>query len=125
MTSIRPFRALRYDPAKVALSDVVVPPYDVIAAEDRAAFFERDPHNAIRLELTRDVAEESSTDYGEIRRTLEAWQRSGVLMREARPALYALRQHFTAPDGTAHTREAPAPADSSSPRVRASAQSGA
>ena len=31
MTRIRPFRALRYDVAKVRLGNVLVPPYDVIA----------------------------------------------------------------------------------------------
>ena len=35
MTTIRPFRALRYDPARVDLSRVLAPPYDVVAAEDR------------------------------------------------------------------------------------------
>ena len=105
MTSIRPFRALRYDPARVELSDVVVPPYDVIAAEDRAAFFERDPYNAIRLELTRDVSEEASTDYAHVRETLDAWIASRVLIRDEAPALYPLRQTFTAPDGARMARE--------------------
>jgi uncharacterized protein (DUF1015 family) len=106
MSRIRPFRGLRYDPARVDLARVIAPPYDVIPAGEREHWFERDPHNAIRLELCRDVAEESTTDYAEIRRTLQAWQQSGVLVREARPALYGLRQHFRAPDGTPHTREA-------------------
>jgi len=105
MTQVRPFRALRYDPARVDLSRVVVPPYDVVAAEDRDAFFERDPHNAIRLELTRDVADEATTDYSEVRDTLEAWTREQVLVRDAEPALYPLRQSFDAPEGGRHTRE--------------------
>jgi uncharacterized protein (DUF1015 family) len=105
MTDVRPFRALRYDPARVDLSRVIVPPYDVVAAEDRAAFFERDPHNAIRLELTRDVAEEASTDYRDVRATLDAWIAERVLTRDAEPALYPLRQSFTAPDGSRLARE--------------------
>jgi uncharacterized protein (DUF1015 family) len=105
MTDVRPFRALRYDPARVDLSRVIVPPYDVVAAEDRAAFFERDPHNAIRLELTRDVADEATTDYRHVRRDLDAWIAERVLTRDAEPALYPLRQTFTAPDGTRLSRE--------------------
>jgi uncharacterized protein (DUF1015 family) len=105
MTDIRPFRALRYDPARVELSRVIVPPYDVVAAEDRAAFFERDPHNAIRLELTRDVADEASTDYHHVREALDAWIAERVLTRDAEPALYPLRQTFTAPDGARLSRE--------------------
>ena len=45
MTAARPFRAVRYDPLRVDLSAVIVPPYDVIAADERASFFDRDPHN--------------------------------------------------------------------------------
>jgi uncharacterized protein (DUF1015 family) len=105
MTDVRPFRALRYDPARVDLSRVIVPPYDVVAAEDRAGFYERDPHNAIRLELTRDVADEASTDYHQVRDTLAAWIAERVLTRDAEPALYPLRQTFTAPEGTRLARE--------------------
>ena len=71
MTRIRPFRALRYDVAKVSLAKVIVPPYDVIAAADREGFYARDPHNAIRLELTRRVEDEARTDYADVRGTLE------------------------------------------------------
>ena len=63
MTRIRPFRGLRYDPERVSLDRVLVPPYDVVAPDEREAFYARDPHNAIRLELTRDVADEADTDY--------------------------------------------------------------
>jgi uncharacterized protein (DUF1015 family) len=105
MTDVRPFRALRYDPDRVDLGKVVVPPYDVIAADERAAYWDRDPHNAIRLELTREAADEASTDYREVRATLAAWQRDGALRRDAKPAFYALRQTFRAPDGTEHVRD--------------------
>ncbi len=105
MTLIRPFRALRYDADRVDLSRVIVPPYDVIAAEDRDGFFERDPHNAIRLELTRDVADEAGTDYAHVRETLDAWIAEKVLTRDTQPAFYPLRQSFTAPDGSTLARE--------------------
>ena len=49
MSELHPFRALRYDADRVDLSRVIVPPYDVIAARERAAYYDRDPHNAIRL----------------------------------------------------------------------------
>ncbi|HKA15303.1 MAG TPA: DUF1015 domain-containing protein [Myxococcota bacterium] len=105
MTEVRPFRALRYDSARVDLSRVIVPPYDVVSAEDRAAFYDRDPHNAIRLELTRDVADEATTDYAQVPETLAAWTAERVLTRDAEPALYPLRQSFRAPDGSRLARE--------------------
>ncbi len=105
MTVVRPFRALRYDPKRVDFSRVIAPPYDVIAPEERSHFFDRDPHNAIRLELTRRVEDEASTDYAEVRSALEEWWREGVLIRDEEPALYGLRQRFTAPDGTPRVRD--------------------
>ncbi len=105
MTVVRPFRALRYDPKRVDLSRVIAPPYDVIAPEERDPLFARDPHNAIRLELTRRVEDEASTDYAEVRAALSAWWREGVLIRDAEPGVYGLRQRFTAPDGSVCVRD--------------------
>ena len=99
MTLARPFGAVRYDASRVELSNVIVPPYDVIAADERESFYERDPHNAIRFELTRKVADEATTDYAEVGETLVAWLRSGVLLRDERPAYYVMRQRFVAPSG--------------------------
>ena len=100
MTCVRPFRALRYDPARVDLARVLVPPYDVISREERARLWERDPHCAIRLELTREIDEESRTDYSEVAERLARWRRAGILVRDASPAFYALRQRFSGPDGS-------------------------
>lgn len=105
MTDVRPFRGLRYDFGRASLSRVLVPPYDVIAPEERADWYARDPHNAIRLELLPDAAADADADYTVVRDTLAAWQREGVLVRESEPAFYALRQGFTAPDGTKLVRE--------------------
>ncbi len=105
MTEIRPFPALRYNTNRVDLSKVVVPPYDVLTPEDRVMFYERDPHNAIRLELTKDVKDEAHTDYAEVRETLDAWKKSGIFVQDKKPCLYGLRQTFVAPDGQTYTRE--------------------
>ena len=99
MTKARPFRAVRYDTRRVDLSKVIVPPYDVIAPDERERYFERDPHNAIRFELTRKVEEEAGADYAEIAGLLEAWRSSGVLIRDERPGYYVMKQRFEAPGG--------------------------
>ncbi|MFK7894205.1 MAG: DUF1015 family protein [Myxococcota bacterium] len=99
MTVVRPFRALRYDTKRVELSKVIVPPYDVIAADERGNFFDRDPHNAIRFELTRDVADEAAADYAWIRENLDAWRAEGVLIRDEAPGYYVMGQRYTAPSG--------------------------
>ena len=99
MTVVRPFRAVRYDP-----------PTRRPVGGDRAAlrrdrggrargFFDRDPHNAIRFELTRDVADEAAADYGWIRGTFDAWRAEGVLIQDAEPGYYVMGQRYVAPDG--------------------------
>jgi uncharacterized protein (DUF1015 family) len=98
VTDVKPFRALRYS-GKVELARVLAPVYDVVAPEDRPLYWERDPYNALRLELTKNVEEEAGTDYAEAAARLAEWRAAGVLVRDALPALYVLRQSFTAPDG--------------------------
>jgi uncharacterized protein (DUF1015 family) len=99
MTVVRPFCAVRYDTERVSLTEVIVPPYDVIASDERASFFDRNPHNAIRFELTRDPADEADADYGWIRESLDAWRASGVLIRDEEAAYYVMGQRYTAPSG--------------------------
>jgi uncharacterized protein (DUF1015 family) len=103
MTRVRPFRALRYDPKRVSLDRVIVPPYDVVTAEERAFFWDRDPHSALRVDLAREGGGEP--DYAEAARELARWEAEGVLLRDPAPALYGLRQRFVAPDGTPTERE--------------------
>ncbi len=99
MTVARPFRAVRYDTRRVDLSAVIVPPYDVIAADERAGFFDRDPHNSIRFELTRDVADEAAADYAWVRGTFDAWRAEGVLVQDPEPGYYVMGQRYVAPSG--------------------------
>lgn len=99
MTVVRPFHALRYDLKRVELSKVIVPPYDVVADDERSVFFERDPHNAIRFELTRDASEEAGTDYAHLSELLDEWRKAGVLIQDPGPGYYVMRQRFHTQDG--------------------------
>jgi uncharacterized protein (DUF1015 family) len=103
VTDVKPFRALRYS-QQVELSRVLAPVYDVVAPEDRPLYWERDPHNALRLELTKSIEEEADTDYAETAARLAEWRAAGVLVRDTAPALYVLRQSFVAPDGRSLAR---------------------
>ncbi len=105
MSELQPFRALRYDVERCELGRVLVPPYDVVAPHERAVFYDRDPYNAIRLELTRNVEDEGDTDYAEVAETLRAWRGDGVLRLDRDPGMYFLRQHFELPDGGSASRD--------------------
>jgi uncharacterized protein (DUF1015 family) len=86
----------------VAPADAVSPPYDVIDEAGRAALLERSRHNVVELDLPR--APGGGDPYAHAAQTLEAWRREGVLVAEAEPAIWALTQDYSAPDGSSHTR---------------------
>ncbi len=96
MAEIRPFRGLRFDPARVNLGAVVCPPFDVISPEEQQALHDRDAHNMVRLELGFGATDPSMPDnrYARAAATLERWQREGVLVRDQAPAIYLYEHHF-------------------------------
>ncbi len=88
MPAVRPFRGLSYrvtDQGAVAdLTDLICPPYDVISAEQQAVLLARNPHNAVRLELSGEADPHAAAAA-----TLSAWLADGTLERRPRPTLYA------------------------------------
>lgn len=97
MAEVRPFRGLRYVPERVGdLSDVVCPPYDVIAPDEAMRLRAASPYNAVRLELPEGSPEETGPDsrYVAAARTLQDWRAEGLLAAEPRPALYLVEERF-------------------------------
>jgi uncharacterized protein (DUF1015 family) len=88
---LAPFRALRYTD-RVALGQVLAPPYDVIDAEEQAALEARDPHNVVRLTLPRDDAGPDSK-YPAAGRLLADWREEQILAADDVPALYVYEQN--------------------------------
>ncbi len=107
MPQVRPFRALRFEPAVVGdVAQVVAPPYDVIGPELQRALLDRHPANVVRLDLPPVESGEDPDDrYRRAARTLATWRSSGVLHRDPRPALYIYEQVFTLPGSTDERRQ--------------------
>ncbi len=103
MADVRPFRALRYEPAVVgSFEAVIAPPYDVIDAELRAQLAARSPYNVVEIDLPR--AADGGDPYAHARETLDDWVERGALVHEDEPAIWALRQGYVAPDGSERSR---------------------
>ena len=97
MPEVQPIRTLRYDPEVAGpLEDLIAPPYDVIDDELRAELAGRSAHNVVEVDLPE--------SYEGAAEKLAQWERSGVLVREDEPAIWVLRQDYTAPDGSTRTR---------------------
>jgi uncharacterized protein (DUF1015 family) len=103
MADVQPLTALHYNLASVpSLGDVVAPPYDVIDAEQRAELLGRSPFNVVELDLPQ--APTGGDPYEHAAETLEEWSLQGILAADREPAIWALTQDYTAPDGSRHTR---------------------
>jgi len=106
MAEIRGFRGFRYDLGTVgSLSDVVAPPYDVIGPELQQALYDRSPHNAIRLELTKDEPGDDETEnkYTRAGQTLRDWIAEDALRQDTARSLYVYEQEFES-EGKTYTR---------------------
>lgn len=94
MATIKPFRAIRYNQNKVTMASVVAPPYDVISPEQQNGYYDKDPHNVIRLILGRE-----EDRYAAAAATYDEWQKEEILVRDAQPSVYPLVQTFKTTEG--------------------------
>src|ERR1700691_2517832 len=72
MARLYPFRALRYDPARVNLTDVVTQPYDKITPDMQDNYYAASPYNLIRVILGKQHPRDNDHDnvYTRAARTL-------------------------------------------------------
>jgi uncharacterized protein (DUF1015 family) len=68
----------------------------VIARDTADKLLAADPHNVVRLILPRQDPGRPGGRYGEAARLLREWQRHGILVTDAQPALYVYEQHADA-----------------------------
>src|SRR5271167_391982 len=116
MARLYPFRALRYDPSRVNMEDVVTQPYDKITPAMQQRYYEASPYNLIRVILGKHepndtepqdflpAGEKAHNVYTRAAHTLNAWRRDHILAEESEPAVYGYSQTYTVP-GTDETRE--------------------
>jgi uncharacterized protein (DUF1015 family) len=103
MARVEPLHALHYDPAVAGpLQDLAAPPYDVIDAEQRAELAARSPYNAVAIDLPEDP--DGGDRYAHAAALLEQWRADGAVVQDGEPALWAIVQDYTGPDGRTLTR---------------------
>jgi uncharacterized protein (DUF1015 family) len=103
MARVEPLAALHYDSAVAGpLQDLAAPPYDVIDPEQRAELESRSPYNVVALDLPEDPG--GGDRYAHAARLLDDWRAQGAVVRDDEPALWALVQDYTGPDGRRLTR---------------------
>jgi uncharacterized protein (DUF1015 family) len=74
----------------------------VIDAAQRADLVARSPYNVVEIDLPQDPG--GGDPYAHAAATLEGWRTEGIVVRDEQPALWALEQDYTGPDGRPRTR---------------------
>src|SRR3954451_6230183 len=101
MADVRPLQALHYDLSRTGgLQPVAAPPYDVIDAAQRAELLRRSPYNVVEIDLPQN----GGGPYAHAAEVLPSWNADGIVVRDGAPALWALQQAYTGPDGQPRTR---------------------
>jgi uncharacterized protein (DUF1015 family) len=74
----------------------------VIDAAQRAELVARSPYNVVEIDLPQHPGD--GDPYAHAAATLEGWKTEGIVVRDEQPALWALEQDYTGPDGRRRTR---------------------
>ncbi len=107
MPEVRPFRGVRYAGRRpFNLSRLVTAPYDVISPEDQADYYQRDPANAIRLELAQATSEDSEQNsrYTRSAAAYRQWRAGGRLRVDSSPSFYLIQESYQEPNGEERIR---------------------
>lgn len=101
MATIKPFRGVRYNPARIPnLSLVVAQPYDKISDDLQATYYDLSPYNVVRIDRGKELPGDLPDDpigpnvYTRARDYYTCWLNTGLLIREPQPALYVYHQTF-------------------------------
>jgi uncharacterized protein (DUF1015 family) len=110
MADVRPIHATHYDLEVVgSLDAVAAPPYDVIDTEQRQELLARSEFNAVAIDLPKPYGETGPQETGDdpyerAAATMGAWREAGALVSDTEPAIWAMTQDYTGPDGEPRTR---------------------
>src|SRR3989449_3173064 len=101
MAHIEPFRALRYDPARVALPSVVTQLNDKITQEMQDRYYAASAYNLVRIILGQQQAGDhpGENTYTRAAEFFRDWRRQGIFLQDTQPSVYVYSQRFAIPGG--------------------------
>jgi uncharacterized protein (DUF1015 family) len=99
MAQIAPFRALRYDPQRVEISQVVTQPYDKITQDMQDRYYAANPYNLVRIILGKRSNADGPTEnaYTRAATFFREWRQSAIFLQDAEPSIYRYVQNFNRP----------------------------
>ncbi len=105
MAQVHPFRAYRYNPARISFERALTQPYDKISRSMQDKYYAADPNNLISVEKGRAYQADSAENnvYTRAATAIENWIRDNVVTQDPAPSFYAYSQEYTVP-GTEERR---------------------
>src|SRR5690242_1254297 len=105
MAKIVPFRPYRYSARAGDPARLLTQPYDKITPQMQERYFSLSPYNAAHIIRGRSLPgdNETSNVYTRAADELHQWIRSGILVQDAQPSLFAYFQEFENPDRPGQT----------------------
>src|SRR5580693_7278871 len=102
MADIHPFRAFRYDPLQLSLSQVATQPYDKITSALQDRYYAASPYNLVRIILGRREENDNAVNnvYSRAAGYFRDWRQEGILRQDSNPSLYIYSQCFKLPGST-------------------------
>lgn len=100
MAEIFPFRATTYNLKAIpALSKVITQPYDKFTQEMQDCYYERDPHNLVRILLGRKNPEDNNKEnvYTRASKTFRQWVDQEIFVPQQNATLYPYFQQYQLP----------------------------
>ena len=95
MAIIKSFRAIRYNPERVNLRDVITEPYDRITPAMQDDYYQRSTYNVVRIILGKDdEPHPEKNKYKRAKIYIDEWLKEGIFIREDKKALYIYQQKF-------------------------------
>ena len=103
MAYVAPFRAWRYDPTRVDLTQAVTQPYDKITPAMQQRYYDASPHNLVRIILGKPQPADHSGEniYTRAAAFFQDWRREAVFLQDPQQSLYQYVQRFKPPGGGA------------------------
>lgn len=107
MVEIKPLNAIVYNQEKVAMKDVIAPPYDVIPDDYREDLYSRSPYNVVKLILAKGSKDlsDSANCYDEAKKNFDNWLNKNVLIKTEKPCILYILQKYTTENGKKITRK--------------------
>ncbi len=101
MADIKPFRNLGFNQEKVDIKKVIMPPYDIIKDKDVDGYYQKDPHNIIRIDKGLEGLGDTTGNnkYTRAADIMDDWIRDNILVTDKNDSFYVYTQEYKLPDG--------------------------